>query len=120
MDERLSKIPDASAWILRLGVVTSVAVMLCGIGFSFVHGTVSVQRMESDGFEYRPTAIWSGILAGHGKSIIEAGIYMLLLTPILRIAASIALFAFSEHDWLYVLITSVVLLLTLAGLLWIN
>ena len=120
MEQSKSKIPDVSAWILRIGVVTSVLVMLCGIGFSFVHGTVSVERMETDGFDYRPGAMVQGILAGRGKSIIEAGIYLLLLTPVLRVAASIVLFAFEERDWLYVLITSVVLVLTLAGLLWIT
>ncbi len=120
MEQSSSRIPDVSAWILRIGVVASVMVMLCGIGFSFVHGTVSVERMETDGFDYRPAAMVSGILAGRGKSIIELGIYLLLLTPILRIAASIVLFAVEERDWLYVVITSVVLGLTLAGLLWIK
>ncbi|MGD1275828.1 MAG: DUF1634 domain-containing protein [Tepidisphaeraceae bacterium] len=113
-------IEDASAWILRGGVICSAAVMLMGIIFSFVHGRTSLDRMKSDGFDYRPAVIWQGILRGHGKSIIEAGIYLLLLTPILRVAASAVLFALEERDWLYTIITLTVLLLTLAGLLWLG
>ena len=35
-----------------------------------------------------------------GKAIIEVGIYLLVLTPILRVAASMVLFLFEERDWL--------------------
>jgi len=113
-------IEDASAWILRTGVICSAAVMLMGILFSFVHGRTSLDRMQSDPFEYRPGVIWQGIVHGRGKSIIEAGIYLLLLTPILRVATSVVLFALEERDWLYTIITLTVLLLTLAGLLWLG
>ena len=113
-------IEDASAWVLRIGVILSALVMLTGILFSFAHGTVSVQRMKSDAFEYRPAVIWQGICHGSGKSIIEAGIYILLFTPIMRVLTSMVLFAFGQRDWVYALITMVVLILTLAGLLWIR
>jgi uncharacterized membrane protein len=113
-------IEDASAWVLRMGIVLSALTMLTGIIFSFVHGTVTVQRMKSDAFEYRPAVIWQGICHGSGKSIIEAGIYFLLFTPIMRVLTSMVLFAFGQRDWVYALITLVVLILTLAGLLWIR
>jgi uncharacterized membrane protein len=116
--EKNGSISDVSAWVLRVGVVASVCVMLIGILFSFVHGHVSVARMESDGFDYRPAAMAQGILAGQGKSIIEAGIYILLLTPIMRVAASMLLFAFEERDWCYTVITFAVLVLVTAGLIW--
>ncbi len=92
--------------------------MLIGIGFSFMHGTISVQRMQSDVFEYRLSEIYRGIAAGRGKSIIEAGIYLLVLTPVMRVFASMVLFVLVERDRLYGLITLIVLLLTLAGLIW--
>ena len=110
-------IEDASVWVLRGGLALSMLVMLIGIVFSFLHGTATVQRMSSEAFEYRPSNIWQGIRRGHGKSIIEAGIYLLVLTPVLRVATSMILFAFSGRDWVYVLITALVLALTLAGLL---
>ncbi|HEY1922544.1 MAG TPA: DUF1634 domain-containing protein [Tepidisphaeraceae bacterium] len=113
-------ISDVSAWVLRGGVICSSLVMLIGIIFSFAHGTISVTRIKTDGCDYRPDIIWNGILHGEGKRIIEAGIYLLLFTPIMRVFASSILFAFQERDKLYTVITLVVLILTLAGLLWIG
>jgi uncharacterized membrane protein len=111
-------IEDASAWVLRIGVVTSVCVMIIGILFSFVHSGTSVQRMESDGFDYHPAVMIAGILHARGKSVIEAGIYILLLTPIIRVFAAMVIFAIVQRDWLYTAITFGVLVLTTAGLIW--
>ena len=108
-----------SAWVLRSGVICSGLVMLIGIVFTFAHGTISANRVKTDKFEYHPAVIWKGICHGHGKYIIEAGIYLLLFTPIMRVAASMIIFATAERDWLYAIFTLVVLILTLAGLLWI-
>jgi uncharacterized membrane protein len=113
-------ISNVSAWVLRTGVVVSSLVMLLGIGLSFSRGHVSLHRIKSDPFEYRPHVIWHGILRAGGKPVIEAGIYLLLFTPIMRVFASILIFAFHDRDPLYTLITVVVLLLTLAGLIWIG
>jgi uncharacterized membrane protein len=113
-------ISDVSAWVLRVGVILSSLVMLIGIIVSFTHGTVSIDRITSDGFDYDPSAIWSLIRHGHGKGIIEAGIYILVFTPIMRVAASTILFAFEERDRLYTIITLIVLILTLTGLLWLG
>ncbi len=113
-------ISDVSAWVLRAGVVLSSLVMLTGIIFTFAHGTISLARIKTDGCDYRPDIIWHGILRGEGKRIIEAGIYLLLFTPIMRVFASSILFAFEERDRLYTIITLVVLILTVAGLLWIG
>lgn len=113
-------ISSVSAWVLRIGVVLSSLVMLLGIVLSFSRGHVSLERIKHDPFDYHPSAVCAGILRGEGKYIIEAGIYLLLFTPIMRVFASTILFAFHERDRLYALITVVVLLLTLAGLLWIG
>ena len=118
-DPHSSAISNVSAYVLRAGVIISSLVMFLGLCVSFLHGTVSIQRMTTDGFDYRPANIITGILHFRGKDIIEAGIYLLLFTPIMRVAASCVLFAFQEKDWLYAVITLVVLILTLAGLLWI-
>jgi uncharacterized membrane protein len=111
-------ISNVSAWVLRIGVISASLVMLIGVMFTFAHGTESVQRMKTDGFDYRPNVIVSGILHRQGKRIIEAGIYLLLLTPVMRVAASCLLFATKERDRMYTLITLIVLALTLTGLIW--
>ena len=113
-------IQNMSAWVLRVGVLASVAVMLVGIVFSFIHGPPTIERMTHDGFDYRPDDILRGIAEGRGKSIIELGIYLLVFTPIMRVTMSMILFAFGEKDRLYALITLLVLLMTLAGLLFLG
>jgi uncharacterized membrane protein len=117
--DRLS-IEVASAWVLRIGVASAVVVMLTGIAFSFAHGTTSIGRMQSDGFDYRLTEICPGIAGGRGKSIIESGIYLLVLTPVMRVFTSMILFAVVQRDWVYFVITFVVLLMTIAGLVWLG
>ncbi|MGE5243750.1 MAG: DUF1634 domain-containing protein [Betaproteobacteria bacterium] len=113
-------IQDAAAWILRVGVIGSVLVMLAGITLSFVHHPVSVEDMQRTAFDGRATSIWRGLLEGRGQSVIELGIYMLVLTPILRVVASMVLFLVEEHDRLYTVVTFFVLVLTLAGLLFLR
>jgi len=115
-----STIQIASAWVLRIGVLVSALVMLIGITFSFFHGGTAVSRMQSDGFDINLPKMFAGIRAGRGKSIIEAGILLLVLTPVMRVATSMVLFAFVQRDWLYAGITFLVLVMTLAGLVWLG
>src|ERR1700722_16091027 len=86
-------IQDASAWILRVGVIASVAVMVLGIVVSFSHHHAGVERMETSRFDYRPGVIWQGLCQWKGQAIIELGIYILVLTPIMRVVMSMVLFA---------------------------
>lgn len=110
-------VQDASAWILRVGVIASVLVMLVGLAISFVRHHVSVEHMQQATFDASLPHLWQGLHDLRGQAIIELGIYMLVLTPILRVVASMAIFLVEEHDWLYTAVTFVVLVLTLAGLL---
>jgi uncharacterized membrane protein len=119
-DPRASVINDVSAWVLRLGVICSVVVMVAGIFLSFVRGRVSLERIQTARFDYNPGQLLHGIAHGRGQSIIEAGIYLLVLTPVVRVLMSMILFVFAERDWVYGAITLVVLALTLTGLLWLG
>ena len=109
-------IEDVSSWILRGGVVAAVGMMLIGISVSFLHNHVQVERMQHSTFDYQPSTIWLGLRQVRGKAIIETGIYLLVLTPVIRVITSMALFVVKERDWLYAAITLLVLVLTLAGL----
>lgn len=111
------EIEDISSWILRIGVVASVAVMLLGLVLSFTHGFPSVETMQTVSFSggFRP--LLSGLRAGDGVAFMETGILMLVLTPILRVFSSMVLFATVERDWFYTLVTLVVLVMTLLSLL---
>jgi len=116
MDDRDVAIEMASSWVLRIGLVLSMLIMVIGTVVSFLHGRLPLTRMQHAKFE-SAADIWHGLLEGRGQAIVELGIYLLVLTPIMRVVASIILFAVAERDWLYVAITFVTLLLTLTGLL---
>lgn len=108
---------SASAWVLRGGVTLSGSVMALGLAVSLVRERPDVVTMTSRGFSADYFGILLGAARGDGLSLIELGILLLVLTPILRVASSAAIFAFVEKDRLYAAITSVVLALTLASLL---
>lgn len=111
------EIQTVAAWVLRGGVITSVSVMILGLALTFRSGTPSVALMESRHFNGDLSALVRGVAGADPLSIMEAGVLLLVLTPILRVACSIVLFAFAERDWLYTAITTAVLAITLYSLL---
>lgn len=110
-------IESASSWVLRVGVITSVVVMLSGLVIGLVRNSVSVYEMEHRTFSGSPTALWRGVTSGSGFSIMEVGLLLLVLTPIVRVGTSMLLFAIEDHDWVYTVVTLFVLVMTLAALL---
>ncbi|QJD97144.1 DUF1634 domain-containing protein [Mucilaginibacter robiniae] len=102
----------AIGWILRLGVIISMSVVFIGgCLYIYRHGYSIANYHEFKGvpnFVHTPAGIWHGILTGHGQAIIQAGILLLVATPVLRILFSAFGFLL-EKDYLYVGITLLVL-----------
>lgn len=106
--------------LLRTGVIISGAMVLIG-------GVIFLVRHGFDAATYRvfkgePTDLrqFRGIareaLALHGRGIIQLGLLFLIATPVARVA--FAAFALAiERDWLYVGISTFVLLVLLYSLL---
>ncbi len=113
-------IQDAAGWVLRGGVILSVGVMILGLIISFIHSPPSIKEMQHVVFTTNPVMLYKGVMAGSGKSIIDIGLLLLVLTPITRVAVSVVLFAVVDHDWFYTWITFAVLLLTLISLLFLH
>lgn len=93
--------------ILRIGVLLSAAVMIIGIGLMLITGHSGYAG------DYYPTtakAILAGVTALKPLAIMMAGIFLLILTPVLRVIVSIYSF-YKERDWLYVIITTIVLVI---------
>jgi uncharacterized membrane protein len=99
--------------LLRFGVLVSAAVVLVG-------GIFYLARNGRSPTDYRvfrgePSDLRSvgGILrdavALNGRGIIQLGLLLLIATPVARVAFSIFGFA-EEHDRMYVVIASIVLL----------
>lgn len=111
-------IESAISMILRAGVAISITIIAIGLAVTFAH--------HHDYFSSRPalgtlidaranytaslSSVIEGAREGRGQSIVMIGILVLIATPVIRVATSIALFA-AERDGVYVAITSVVLAL---------
>lgn len=113
-------IEDASSWVLRIGVVVSLATMFTGLVAEFVGDHVSIQIMESQTFSDNFGAMLHGVGRFDGFSLMELGVLMLVLTPILRVFTAMVLFAVEERDRLYTAVTFIVLVLTLSSLLFVK
>jgi uncharacterized membrane protein len=99
--------------LLRSGVVTaSCIVLLGGILFLIRHGASpmpSYRHFAGESAYYTTFGgIFSGALQLNAKGIVQFGVMVLIATPVLRIALSLIGFVL-EKDFLYVIITTIVL-----------
>jgi uncharacterized membrane protein len=106
-------------WILRIGVVISMSVV-------FIGGVIYLYRHGHDIPEYRVfkgvpyfirtiDGIFNGVLNFKGQAIIQGGIILLIATPVIRVAFSAVGFIV-EKDYLYTVITLIVLFILVASI----
>jgi uncharacterized membrane protein len=107
-------------WILRVGVIVSMAVVvLGGIIFLWRHGH-SIPDFHT--FKKIPyfisssEGVFEGVIHGKGQAIVQLGIMILIATPVMRVVFAVIAFAL-EKDRLYMLISLLVLLIILASML---
>jgi uncharacterized membrane protein len=106
--------------ILRYGVTLSSVLVVASIAFIFAgHASRDLPNSVSQLIQTnygRPTVDFdefvSGILSLNPMYILQLGFLILLATPIVRVGASIVLFAF-EKDKAYVLVTTFVFVVLL-------
>ncbi len=106
--------------ILRYGVTLSSVLVVASMAFIFAgHASRDLPNSVSQLIQTnygRPTVDFdkfvSGILSLNPMYILQLGFLILLATPIMRVGASIVLFAF-EKDKAYVLVTTFVLIVLL-------
>jgi uncharacterized membrane protein len=114
------KVEVIIANLLRAGVSLAATIVIAGGALFLVrHG---LERASYHVFVGEPNDLrsWIGIvhnaLAVRGRGIIQLGLLFLIATPVARVA--FAAFAFAiERDWLYVGISTLVLLVLLYSLL---
>jgi uncharacterized membrane protein len=106
--------------LLRIGVLLSALVVAAGgIVFLVRHGN---EQQHYRFFESEPRRlrnigdIWKTAFQGRGQSLIQLGLLILIATPVARIIFSIIGY-FLEKDYLYVLITVIVLCIIFFSLL---
>jgi uncharacterized membrane protein len=115
-DQRLE---IAISVLLRTGVLlAALVVLLGGVCFLARHGQQQPEYHVFHGTppEYRSI---SGVIGAVGPSncqaVIQLGLLLLILTPIARVAFSLAGFAL-EHDHIYIVLTSIVLAILIYSL----
>ena len=96
--------------VLRGGVLLSVAVILAGVCYYYALRLLG--RPPHSTFPDTLAQVGAGIKGADPVSIVTAGLLILLATPVLRVAVSIAAFAI-EKDRTYVIITGIVLAILL-------
>ncbi len=108
-------------WILRAGVILSMGIVFIGgVLFVYRHGHSIPDYRVFKGVPYflrSNDGIIQGILSGKGQAIIQAGIILLIATPVIRVAFSAVGFII-EKDYLYTVITLVVLLILIGSMIY--
>jgi len=106
--------------VLIVGVLVSLVTVVSGAVLMFVNhpeyrngsGHIAYRSLVSSSFTFphTPNGIWHSILQGKGAGFILLGLFLLLMTPITRVAISVIGFAFAR-DHRMALVTAAVLIL---------
>ncbi|MDP9048999.1 MAG: DUF1634 domain-containing protein [Bacteroidota bacterium] len=106
--------------VLRAGTVISITIVFFGgILYLYRHGhSLANYRIftGTPGFVHKPDSLIDGVINLKGQAIIQAGILLLIATPILRVIFSAIGFVL-EKDYLYVGISMLVLLIIFMSML---
>ncbi|MGO8705749.1 MAG: DUF1634 domain-containing protein [Candidatus Brocadiia bacterium] len=119
-DRRVVRVEIVISWVLRVGVVTSLAVVLIGLVLIFVHhpeflsSSAGLEKLTQPGADFPHTlsAVFQGALHTRGEAIVAVGLLLLILTPVTRVAVSILAFVY-QRDRAYTFITLTVLIILL-------
>lgn len=99
--------------LLRIGVIISAIFILIGLIMFLVTGNSGYPESS---FPYSVGLILHGLITLKPYGIILTGLLLLILTPIFRVGISIIIF-FQEKDYLYMIITSIVLIVLIISFL---
>jgi uncharacterized membrane protein len=114
-------IESAIAILLRVGVLAAAALVLAGLVAALIRtGGDPVQSFATFNAAVShllsPTALLRGIVQLEPIALAQAGLLLLVATPVMRVAFS-ALGFVMQRDWAYVVITSIVLAVLALGLI---
>jgi uncharacterized membrane protein len=106
--------------LLRTGVAIAGSVVLFGAVIYLLHHhgelvdyrTFQPERASLQNF----SQVWTSVTKLSGRAIIQLGLLLLIATPVARVVFSAFAF-FAERDYLYVVLTVIVLLVLAYGLL---
>jgi uncharacterized membrane protein len=122
-DRRVVRVEIVISWVLRIGVIASLAVVLAGMVLIFVHhpdflsSSTELQKLThpahpDDAFPHTLSSVLQGALHTRGEAIVAVGLLLLILTPVTRVAVSVLAFLY-QRDRVFTLITLAVLIILL-------
>lgn len=101
-------------WILQGGVLLSALIIVCGLLLFPLKGEkISFEQLLNI-LQTLPQ-VGAGLLSLQPQAVITLGLLLLIATPVVRVMASVIMFAL-EHDRTYVVITGVVLSILLVSI----
>ena len=122
-------IEEIISWILRVGVSASAlliafgVILLCVTGetgysgsFNSLAGLVQYNQNRLAAFPTTPGDVLAGLAQFKPYAFIALGLLLLIATPVIRVAASVVIFAL-ERDYAYILITAIVLIILIVSFL---
>lgn len=113
--DEMTEIELVIGHVLRIGVITSAVVIIIGLVLALITGETGY---PAGTFPTTFATIFQGVAAFKPFAITMLGLFLLILTPVLRVVVSIYAFA-KEGDKLYVWITIIVLVI-LVFAMWIG
>jgi uncharacterized membrane protein len=119
-EHRVRQVELLISTLLRAGVTISLLVVVIGTFISFTHHPDYVHSPEmlarvigsKAEFPYTVRGVVTSALQGRGQGIVMLGLFLLIATPVMRVAVSVLAFVY-ERDRVFVAITTIVLLLLL-------
>lgn len=123
MDRKVRQTELAISVLLRVGVVVSILIIITGTVITFINhpdyltSAAAFDTVTGTGatFPTSPADIAHGLLDLQGRAIVMIGLYLLILTPVMRVGVSIIAFA-HERDRAFVVITAFVFLMLVGSL----
>ena len=117
MSERLeAQRRRITVWILRTSIGLSVACIAAGLAVFLIKGADYQPHTPSGPITAILAYVWQEAMGLHASAFLDAGILVMLFTPLARLASGVVANARAK-DWLYVGIGAVVIGLVLTGLL---
>lgn len=103
----MGKVENIIGVIMQIGVIASAVVIIVGLLMFFISGQ---SGYAGNAFPHTFASIGHGLIQFKPYAVIMLGLFLLILTPALRVLVSIYAFA-KMKDRMYVWITSIVMVI---------
>jgi uncharacterized membrane protein len=120
-DSRDERVELVIGRLLQIGVLAAAIVVVIGgilLLTRYGHLPANFQQFKGEDAALRSVGgIIHAALSGDSRAIVQLGLVLLIATPVARVALTLGAFIV-QRDRLYIVTTSIVLVLLLYGLVW--